>query len=202
MKKPTRAKAIHKSLIESQKEIDYIVQIKEEKAKTLNSTTKAEVLDKITDWHHDIFSWRQKPVSEAFINNLCEQMIVWINTDQEALLFEEFLHKKNLLDTTFMDWAKKWPKLEMAHQYVLRAIGIRREKMALRGEINQSLVAFVQPHYSKVWKQQTEWRSKLKTQEGDLVKGEKDVVYVITDKIPNIESVKDRNERNDPSSSK
>lgn len=200
MKKST--KAIHKSIMDSQETIDYQVAIppfkKEEKI--TQSSKDAKILAKITDWRDDLFGWRQQPVSEAFINNLCEQMIVWINTDHEALLFEEFLHMKKLDDTTYTDWRKKWPDLQRAHEYVLRALGIRREKAALKGEINPTIVAFVQPHYSKVWKDTTEWRSKLKAQEGAEGKDEK-TVYILTDKIPNVPEVKDKNGNRDPDTS-
>jgi hypothetical protein len=108
-----------------------------------------------------LFSYRQVPVSDAFIDDLAMRLAKWAHSDKDAVILEDFLSDNRISWTAFCDWEKRSTLLEEAHQFALMCIGCRREKGGLYKKMSESMVMKSMPMYSQRWKQLNEWYSHL-----------------------------------------
>ena len=112
-------------------------------------------------------SWRLVPLSQSGVNNLIETLYTWVDTNIDALCFEEFLKDNKLSPTTYYKWIDKHSDLKEAHQYVLMSLGIKREKGAITRKYDSSFIQQSMPIYSPAWKKVIEWRESIKKPKED-----------------------------------
>lgn len=134
------------------------------KSKKPKTSTGYVPITKNVDWKHPIYQWREKPVSETYIAKLAEELIEECVNNTKLYTIDQFLVKHNLISTTYERWCKKFEQLGEAHEFAKMVLGARRESGALENNLNASMVQYVMPHYSKTWRDMTEWRSSLKQQ--------------------------------------
>jgi hypothetical protein len=118
--------------------------------------------DIIVDEYFDLGCFKQRPVSERYIDRLAEELVKWARDDEEALKLSQFLIKNGIGDSDFYRFLDRNAKLKQAHAFALEAIGNRREIGALKRKLDSNMVFASMPHYDKDWRYLTEWKAKLK----------------------------------------
>ena len=111
--------------------------------------------------YHMLFSFRQLPVADAFIEDLAYQLAKWAHEDKDAIILEDFLSARRISWNAFANWEKRMPMLREAHEFALMCIGCRRERGALYKKMSENVVLKSMPAYSQRWKELHEWYSHL-----------------------------------------
>jgi len=112
------------------------------------------------------FSFRERPVSDAYLEALAIELVECAQNNESALVFTEFLEAKMLNKSTWMGWLKRDEALRQAYAYALMCLGNHREIGGLTGKLDAGLVAKSQAMYSDDWKRMEEWKAKLKEELG------------------------------------
>lgn len=110
------------------------------------------------------FSFKRKPVSEAFINRLILKVVEHAD-NPNTLTMKDFYIENKMDEVDASRLRQKYPDLDRALKYMKMAIANRREKGALKNEFNATFVSFSQPLYDEEWKALVEWRESLKSQD-------------------------------------
>ena len=99
----------------------------------------------------DLHIFKHRPVTEAFLDGLAEELVKWFTANNEMLLVTDFLEAKHINRTSFYRWLKMSEKLKEAHEFVTMVLCNRRENGALRFKLNANMVIKVHGHYSDIW---------------------------------------------------
>jgi hypothetical protein len=137
-------------------------------SKKLQYNTVPKKQTTIVDWREQIFAWRERPVGEAFINNLCQEAEQYYIDNPNAKTLEQWLHAKKLSYELWDTWCKKWPQLQLTDEHIRMGLGVIREEGALTFGLHASTVALVQAHYSRVWKQRERETAQLALEASQL----------------------------------
>lgn len=141
------------------------------KAKTTNnSISKDKVTKTCTPWIEDylnVRSMRMHPVTQAFIEDLCKELVAWALDDElkrfkQPLMIAQFYTRHGIPRRTFYKWCKDFPQLDEAYEFAKEVMAARRETGAIIKEYDTSTIAFMQPHYSPEWKDMLEYKAELK----------------------------------------
>ena len=162
------------------------------KQKNTNTSTKrkrpAKKLDnsetKCSPWleeYLDCFSFKMKPITQAFIHRISQELVKWAEDDDiGALKVSSFYLKKGIPWETWNQWKKKYTEINHATKYATMVIGNRREIGGLTKKFESSIVSHTMPMYDPEWKQLAEWRASLKDDKAE----EGGTKYIIVDKAP------------------
>jgi len=141
--------------------------------KTPNASTSKSIVTKTptrdlelneSKWiadYQDCFTFKMKPITEAFINRFTNEMVTWAETNEDALFMGKFLRAKGISRWTLYEWVQKYHDIKQAYDTCLWILGERREHGAIIRKYDSSTIAATMPHYSTEWKQMIEWKSKL-----------------------------------------
>lgn len=135
-----------------------INQINEHTTKTKKPATK---LARDFDYGM-VFSHRQIPVTDAFLEKLAFEYVEWVLTNESALTQDSFLVHKRLNWITWDAWCKRSAPLAEARAFAKAVIGHRRETGGLTKKYDAGLVSKSMPMYSDAWVKLGEWYAKLK----------------------------------------
>jgi len=152
------------------------------KDKTPHSNIASEVLpNKACNYEDylDMFSFKRKPVPLAFLLEIAQKVIKWAQ-EEESLKMDQFLIKYGIEQSDMDRWRDRCPELKDAWKFAKMIIGTRRELGALTGKLDRSIVAFTMPVYCREWKEQAEWRAKLKQTETESTGPQ----FVVLEKYP------------------
>ena len=142
-----------------------------------NNTENQKAATKVIDQYRDIFTWRERPVSEAFIERLASDLARWAIEDDDALKLTQFIHAKGICSQTFYRWAKKHHSLGMAKDVALEAIGCRREIGAIKNKYNAKVIMSQMAKYDSSWWKLEEKRAQLRVDTKGT--GNPNIVYKI-----------------------
>jgi len=115
----------------------------------------------------DIFTLKEKPVSDALLEQLAARLVEWVlgAEENERLVFEDFLRSVGRTDKSFALFMKRSSKLKAAHRFALMCLGANRERGMLLQQLNGSGVVVSMPLYSERWKELLEWKASLNNKE-------------------------------------
>lgn len=139
---------------------------KQRSPKTHASEGKRSGLE-VSPWledYLDCFQLKYKPVTEAFITRISQEMITWAKTDEKAYKISQFFTPKHIGYDTYMGWVKRHEEFAHAYNLAKIIIGDRRESGALERKFDATTVAQMMPFYDNDWKLISEWRNKLRTE--------------------------------------
>lgn len=128
------------------------------------------------DQYIDFGSFKEKPVSEAFIEHLGQELVEWAIQDEDALKITQFFTKKRIYSSDIARWRERSKKFDGAYRFALTVIGDRRELGALRKKLDGGMVSATMSLYDSEWKNLIEWKAQLKENSG--VNREKELVVV------------------------
>lgn len=129
---------------------------------TSNPTKRSPKVTKTVDWTDTIFQWRQIPVSEAYIERLIPQLLREAEENERCYTLEQLLLKHKIPEKTFERWCDKFERLDETRDYIKMILCVRRENKALEKQLDTGTNNYVMPHYSKRWRDITEWRASLR----------------------------------------
>lgn len=114
----------------------------------------------------DLFTFKLKPVNQAFIDRLSVELIQWVDDKKEArqrMKISQFYGMKKIPKKTYDRWVEKHPTLAAANEYAVMTLGDRREVGVAIRDYDSSVLRMMWK-YDPDWKYAEEWRSSLKDQ--------------------------------------
>lgn len=130
--------------------------------KTKKHTKK--VASKWIEDYFDCLALSYKPVTEAFINRLAQELIRWAETDEDAVKFEQFYAPKYIQRRTFERWIERFDVLRNASEVARSFISCRRELNTLKRKFDASTNNKVMFKYDEDWKDAAMFDNELKAQ--------------------------------------
>jgi len=151
--------------------------------KRVDSNTAIEVLPIKVLWfdYQCIYTGLMKPMNEAGINRLADEVTDWARNNVDALKLSQFYLHKGISRKVWFEWCDRWPRLQQATDAAKEMIGNRREIGALKHELNYGPVSFTMPFYDPEWKDESVRRAALK----DVNSEAKSSISVTMYPIPN-----------------
>lgn len=140
------------------------VKVKSKKKKTPDLNTIDQVKQKpvtVFDTYQELVSWRTIPVHEAAVERIASEMVEWAFNDPDALRLSAFFQMKKIPREYLYRWRDRFPIMKSAVEEAMLAIGMRREKGAIKKEYDAGTIKFMQPLYDEDWKKTEEWRASL-----------------------------------------
>ncbi len=151
--------------------------------KKVDSNTVIELLPIKVVWfdYQCIYTGLMKPMNEAGINRLAEEVTDWARNDVEAFKISQFYLHKGISRKVWLQWCDRYPRLQQANESAKELIGNRREIGALKHELNYGPIGFTMPFYDAEWKDETVRRAALKEGSSEA----RSTVVVTMNPIPN-----------------
>lgn len=134
------------------------------KDKKANRTTSSRESTKVVDLYDDLFTMREMPVSEALIDRVFQEAYEAVIVKGTVLKLSQYFRKLGIPWVTVKRWREKFPWVEEKYQELLQGVGDNREVGGLTKKLDAGMVQFSMPMYDPDWKQNVEWRSKLKAE--------------------------------------
>lgn len=120
------------------------------KEKEASNVTKSQISPWL-DEYIDCFTFKTKPVTQAFIDRFSMDLAKWAHSDNNALIVSQFYLKKGIAPQTYYRWVNQHPKLKEAHEIAKLCIGNRRELGALNKKLSEAMVTQRQHFYDGDW---------------------------------------------------
>lgn len=156
---------------------------------TTDNNKYAAFVSKSGHWRSLQGLYSEGQINKKTIGLIIEAMIAWAG-DPDSLCIEEFLGEKSIPWASFQRWNTMFPDLQAAYDHVKMILAGRREKGALKGELNAGMVVYSQRAYSPVWQQLAEDHAAKKNDEkGNGTSN----ITVVLDAIPNSPLVPEKN---------
>ena len=168
--------------------------------KTINNTSKKKASKKndyrYFDEYKDFFTKRWTPVSERFLERLCDDLIDWASDDsKKALTAEKFWQIKGIPFCRAKEWRDRFPPLKEAYENAKKMIGIRREEGSLLKKFDNSTFFRTALNYSQDFKETSEWDSNLKQKADE--KTQAATIQWVLEKFPNSNLVPEKKKEED-----
>jgi len=104
---------------------------------------------------------RTNPVSEEFINHVCERLLEY-SCSEDALFVEGFRRTMRIPKRTYHNWLKTWPQLKEAHEEALHNIAYGRMEGAIKKRFDKGAILHSQYRFGNEWKQDDQYQAELK----------------------------------------
>ncbi len=109
-------------------------------------------------------SWRQTPISGAFIEKFCQDMIDW-SFREKSFCLTQFLRWWGVNEKYFYEWLHKYPEIQDAYWFAMSSMGDKREIGALTRQYDSGTAEKPMSAYSSTWAAVEERRAKLRREE-------------------------------------
>lgn len=165
------------------------------KAKKAAKKTKSPIKEEkqVSPWleeYLDCFHLKYKPVTEAFLERISQEMISWAKTNEKAYKISQFFSPKHIGYTTYTGWAKKYPQFEAAYNLAKTIIGDRRESGALERKLDAGTVIQMMPKYDPEWQEMVRERNEMKAQANE--KANSGTQFIVMEKFGSSELVPEK----------
>lgn len=125
--------------------------------------------------------FREIPMTETTAHKFAKSMIDWVEANEEALAFGEFLTVVGLRLSTVRDYCRRFAVVEEAYEYTLQVLATRRELGALKRALDARIFLALHAMYDKEYKKLEEWRASLKNKENENALSKDDVKGILED---------------------
>lgn len=125
----------------------------------------------------DLFTFKRKPISYAFVERIAEELVTWAREDDEALKLSQFYLAKGVPHSTFKKLVNDHPALKIARDSAMQFIGNRREIGALKKKLDSGMISSQMAKYDKSWWTLEEKRAELRARTQNKDQG--DVTYKV-----------------------
>jgi|GEM_PF-1525129 len=137
----------------------------------------------------DCFQGKYKPVTQAFLERIGQEMVIWAKTEERAYKIAPFFDNKHIGFQTYTSWAKKYPNFGAAYNLAKSIIGTRREYGSLERKLDSGTVLYNMHAYDPEWKEAREYHSSLRQIE---TKNQNSDVNVYMNKFPSSDRVPEK----------
>ncbi len=150
------------------------------------SITSEECYTKSLPTTSGYFSWRERPITTAYLEVLCEKLLVWAKTYEDAYDIDEFFDDNCIWHQQVNAWASDHEFVREAIDQAKRVIGTRRHKSAFKKITDGNIMLKTQHHYKPEWhKTVNEYHSEMKKKE----ENEKTEMHLHFDAVPHSDIV-------------
>lgn len=109
-------------------------------------------------------SWRLSPVSDAFLDKFCEDLISW-SYQKDAFCITQFLRYYGIHEQVFYNWVSGHEQVKNAHWVAMTNIGDRREIGAITKQFDAGIIEKSLHMYSSVYASARNYDARLKREE-------------------------------------
>lgn len=107
------------------------------------------------------FLYRSKPVTDRELDGLAEDLLDEVENGN-MIKITSFLTERRISTGDWYSWLKRSERLRKAHNIALNVLGERRERRALEGDYNPSIVLKTLGFYDEAYKAYFEEEAKAK----------------------------------------
>jgi hypothetical protein len=107
------------------------------------------------------FLYRNKPVTDRELDGLAEDLLDEVE-DPQMIKITSFLTDRRISTDTWYSWIKRHDRLRKAHNIALNVLGLRRERRALEGDYNPTIVLKTLGFYDEAYKAYFEEETKAR----------------------------------------
>jgi hypothetical protein len=134
---------------------------KESRKKPIHDTTLEAVTPTIIySEYFDFKDMQKKLFTNTTAENWAKELYDYVQ-HPDCLKATEYILTKGIAYETFMQLCEKYEILAEAYKAARYIVGVRREKGALKNELNAGMVHISQSIYDPEWKANAEWKAKL-----------------------------------------
>ena len=101
--------------------------------------------------YQDCFTFKTKPITQAFIEQFAADLVQWAYSNNEALIISQFYLSKGISPQTYYRWINQHELIKQAHETAMLCIGNRREIGALQRKFSEGMVTQRQHAYDAEW---------------------------------------------------
>lgn len=145
--------------------------------KNINTNTKERKTTK--GWNRLLGnSWREQNPHPDILKDLAKRMRQWAQQDS-SLRFDDFLDEENVPTSTYYNWKEECDDLKDAHEFTMRRLASRREKLALFKQVDKDIFLRTQHMYDKNWdKDVNQYNKALKLDEDAKFNGQTKFIFI------------------------
>lgn len=122
-------------------------------------------------------SWRDNKPHPDALKDLAKRMRVWAQKDT-SLRFDDFLDVENVPTSAYYTWRDGCPELKEAHEFAIRRLASRREKLALFKQADKEIFLRTQHMYDPKWDKEVNQYYKGLQLEEDVTPGKTKFIVV------------------------
>jgi hypothetical protein len=142
------------------------MQKKEKIVKSTNKPDKPSKKRENLQWenppeYRSMLTFQMMPARSDFVDRYFLEFNKEARENEEILFLGDFLKTKGIARQTWLEWKEKSPERQQLYDEAMEYIGMRRERGALKKQFSEKTVHFMQPLYSKDWKEQQKEQAKL-----------------------------------------
>jgi hypothetical protein len=119
----------------------------------------------LTMSYYDTITFSRHVISEQWATRVAKELVQWVEANPDAIKINEFLRLKGIYYRDFYYFVGKYEILEKALNYAKRALGDYRERNVLERKWDSSCGQYMMGHYSDEWREETERRDKVKSEQ-------------------------------------
>lgn len=129
--------------------------------KTTNHNQEPNELSTNQSWNEylNLLSHKMEPANNDYFKRLALELTEWARKNKKAMMISQFYALRGIPESTYFMWVKDNQILKDAHEFATLLIANRREEKLI--EKDPSSLKFTMPHYSKIWRQESERRAAL-----------------------------------------
>ena len=127
------------------------------------SIPEAKPKVEVVDFYNDIFTTIQYPITKASLDRIGQNWVLDAQNTPETMNEMDYIIKCGIHPDTAMRWVKKYDYFNEYYQTVMYIIGLKRERKMT--DANPSKLDFTLPQYLRIYRDESERRSKLKASE-------------------------------------
>lgn len=145
---------------------------------TKKKTTRPKKETKWYDQFYDLFTFKQKPVSDIYLDRLAQDLREFAD-DPDTLRMNDFYQKKGMRKGDFYRFVGRHEGLKSAHEYTMERIASKRELGALfsrKTGMDPKTAHMTLSKYCDVFREMEIWRAKLRNENEKSTGGKIEVV--------------------------
>lgn len=120
------------------------------KAPKIIERDKSSTISPWIDDYIGCFGMKIKPVTEAFLERVAEELVEWA-MKEDSIYLEDFCILKGFNIDVLYRWREKSINLKEAYKFAKMALGSKTYKGSLYGKMKENTAHFLMPHYSEIW---------------------------------------------------
>ena len=149
--------------------------------KKINDTANNSIHTNNLPAEPGLFSWKEPRISEASIEQLSMDLLIWAQTNEDAFTITQFFDQRGIWHDQVPQWIEKWPKFARAFAQAKLMIGSRREVAAIKKKIDAKAMMWSQHSYGPEWREIDEYHHALRTRRESA---EDKIINVIINSVP------------------
>lgn len=121
--------------------------------KKLSPENNSEVKPVFIGEYYNLHTRQMSPMTERFVEREAQKLMDWAMLE-DSLRISDYTDSQGYAPQVYYSWVKKFPAIQLAHEFALRRIGSRREHGALTRKFNEKVVSWTLGQYDQVFKEE------------------------------------------------